>query len=149
MKTMFQKETYEEIVSRLDKINHTDQAKWGKMSVDQMLAHCVETVRVAAGDKIIKRSLLGYILGPLVKKDYVSEKPFGMNSPTAPEFKIVDKRDFEKEKQQLIFWIEKFHSGGVDQVTKYPHGFFGHLTPEQWALTQYKHLDHHFRQFER
>ncbi|MBK8485790.1 MAG: DUF1569 domain-containing protein [Saprospiraceae bacterium] len=25
---------------------------------------------------------------------------------------------------------------------------FGFLTPEEWALAMYKHMDHHLRQFE-
>lgn len=25
--------------------------------------------------------------------------------------------------------------------------FFGNLTPEEWAIVQWKHFDHHLRQF--
>ena len=28
-----------------------------------------------------------------------------------------------------------------------PHSFFGRLTPEEWAVLMYKHVDHHLRQF--
>ena len=28
-----------------------------------------------------------------------------------------------------------------------PHPVFGSFTPEQWGQMQYKHLDHHLRQF--
>jgi len=36
---------------------------------------------------------------------------------------------------------------GPAGCTKHPHSFFGKLTPEEWAILSYKHLDHHLRQF--
>ncbi|WP_410479057.1 DUF1569 domain-containing protein [Pedobacter psychrodurus] len=33
------------------------------------------------------------------------------------------------------------------KCTRYPQAFFGPLTPEEWALMQWKHFDHHLRQF--
>ena len=27
------------------------------------------------------------------------------------------------------------------------HGFFGPLTGDEWGICQYKHVDHHLRQF--
>jgi len=31
--------------------------------------------------------------------------------------------------------------------TWYPHPSFGEFTKEQWGQLEYKHLDHHLRQF--
>jgi len=51
------------------------------------------------------------------------------------------------ERERLSGLIDKFAAGGAAGCTKNPHSFFGRLTPEEWAILMYKHLDHHLRQF--
>jgi LPS sulfotransferase NodH len=43
--------------------------------------------------------------------------------------------------------IERFAAAGLAGCTMHPHSFFGRLTPQEWAVLMYKHLDHHLRQF--
>lgn len=43
--------------------------------------------------------------------------------------------------------ITKFSLGGETKVSSHPHPFFGKLTPMEWSVGMYKHLDHHFQQF--
>jgi hypothetical protein len=43
--------------------------------------------------------------------------------------------------------IDRFTAAGPTGCTTSPHSFFGRLTPEQWAILTFKHLDHHLRQF--
>ena len=43
--------------------------------------------------------------------------------------------------------FDRFVNGGPRVCTTHPHPFFGRLTPAEWAIQQYKHLDHHLRQF--
>jgi transposase InsO family protein len=43
--------------------------------------------------------------------------------------------------------IDRFVAAGPKSCTTHPHSFFGPLTPEEWAILMYKHLDHHLRQF--
>ena len=47
----------------------------------------------------------------------------------------------------LLKYIEKFQAGGEEKCTTYPHPFFGKVTPREWSIGMYKHLDHHLRQF--
>lgn len=60
---------------------------------------------------------------------------------------MEDARDLENERNHLLVLIDKFTAGGPAACTTHPHGFFGKLTPDQWAILMYKHLDHHLRQF--
>jgi hypothetical protein len=76
-----------------------------------------------------------------------NEEPFRKNSPTAKSLIVADEREFDKEREQLSRLIDKFVSGGAAGCTKHPHSFFGKMTPEEWAVLTYKHLDHHLRQF--
>lgn len=135
------------ILNRLEGLQPTAERQWGKMNVAQMLAHCNSTMKMANGTSNHKRLFIGYILGPLFKPNYLSDKSFDKGSPTSPHFTIVDEREFEKEKIELLRLVKEFAAAGPEKATRHPHGFFGKLTPEQWGKVMYKHLDHHLRQF--
>ncbi len=60
---------------------------------------------------------------------------------------MTGERDLEAERRRLCGLIEGFVAAGPAGCTTHPHSFFGRLTPEEWAILQYKHLDHHLRQF--
>jgi transposase InsO family protein len=60
---------------------------------------------------------------------------------------VKHERDFVAERQRLRGLIDRFAAGGPAGCTKHPHSFFGPMTPEEWAALNYKHLDHHLRQF--
>ena len=74
--------------------------------------------------------------------------PMRKNSPTAPLLIVGDARDFEKERQRLGVLIDRFVAGGPEGCSTHPHCFFGPMTPQEWAVLMYKHLDHHLRQFD-
>lgn len=147
MKSLFEKEAAKEILQRIDKLNASSQRQWGKMDVAQMLAHCSATLKVATGDKSPPRMFIGKIVGSFFKSSFYDDKPLTKNGPTDKSFIISDLRDFEKEKANLKEIIERFANGGAEKCTIHPHSFFGKLTPGQWSMGMYKHLDHHLRQF--
>jgi hypothetical protein len=76
-----------------------------------------------------------------------NDDPLRKNSPTAKSLVVSDERDLDKERERLTALIDKFVAGGAGSCTKNPHSFFGKMTPEQWAILMYKHLDHHLSQF--
>jgi len=147
MKNLFDTDTYNEIISRVQKLSPDQQPLWGVMNPAQMLAHSVQAFKVPLSPVRIPRMFLGYILGPLMKHKLYNDSPWKRNLPTAPQFKIRDTRDFEKEKANLIQMVERFYKAGPDGITKYPHPMFGKFTPEQWGKAMFKHLDHHLTQF--
>lgn len=147
MKNLFERETTDEVISRIDKLQPATERQWGKMDVAQMLAHCAATIDMASGRLNPPRLFIGRLLGPLVKPIFTNEKPFSENSPTDKALKIVDQRDFAREREQLKGKLWQFQEGGEAQCTRHPHPFFGPLTPQQWSRGMYKHLDHHLRQF--
>ena len=118
------------------------------MSVDQAMAHCVVGLEGATGERVIPRRLIGRLLGRLVKPLALgNDKPMQRNSPTAPEFVIAGSRDFEAERARLSALVDQFAKAGPAGCTTNPHAFFGPMTPQEWAILMYKHLDHHLRRF--
>lgn len=147
MKNLFQPETLDEVLSRIDSLRPTSQRAWGKMDAAQMMAHCAITMDIASGRLNLPRILIGRLIAPFIKSIYTNEKPFGKDSPTGKELVVADLRDFAREQQQLKEKVRQFSQGGEVGCTRHPHPFFGSLTPQSWARGMYKHLDHHLRQF--
>src|ERR1700722_5244322 len=130
MKTLFQAEAVEEVISRIEKLQPTTKHEWGKMDPAQMMAHCSATLDVASGRVVLPRMFIGRILGPFVRPGFTNDTPFSRNGPTHKTFVIADKRDFAREQEQLKDRVRRFHQGGEVQCTKQPHAFFGPLTPQ-------------------
>ena len=146
MKNLFQPEAAAEILERLDRLSPGASAQWGKMNVSQMVAHCANGIEVPLGIRRLPRTFLGKLIGGFFKADYLCEKPLQKDSPTHPDFVIKNQPDFESERSRLkqhIVALSKGHAA----VTNNINAFFGHFTAEEWARGQYKHLDHHLRQF--
>lgn len=135
------------ILSRIEQLSSNSQRQWGKMNVEQMLSHLNAFLETALDLNSPKRILIGRFLGSFFKSRYISEKRFSINSPTHKNYIFTDIRDFEKEKMKSIQLINLFFDGGTSKCTSKPHSFFGNLTPEEWAIAQWKHFDHHLRQF--
>ncbi len=147
MKNLFDKADTEEILSRIERLTPDRKPLWGKMNAAQMMAHCSVLLRIARGLDKPKRKWLGVLMGWALKDYYFGRKTFPRNSPTDPSFVVAGEKDFAEEKQNLIRHIMAFYQGGAENCTTHLNPFFGRLSPDEWARGQYKHIDHHLRQF--
>jgi hypothetical protein len=148
MKTIFDAETLAELHERLGKLGPDAPRQWGKMTPSQMMEHTARVLEMATSpDQPLKQVFLGKAIAWIFKNRFLGEEPFGKNAPTGPDYKITDQPDFEPTRQRLGALINKFYSTGADGLDGNVHPFFGALTGKQWGETQYKHVDHHFRQF--
>ena len=145
MKSLFEKSAVDEILERVEKITPQTQRQWGKMNIDQMLAHCSAGLDMAAGREVPPYSIIGRLIGHFLKDLYSNDKPFDKGSPTS--LKIGANLDFAKEKKNLKETISRFNQDGLAGITSKPHPFFGKLPPEAWGKGMYKHIDHHLKQF--
>jgi hypothetical protein len=102
---------------------------------------------MATGELTLKRALIGFLFGRLAKRKLTSPAPFGRNLPTAREFRVRDAGEFGSEREKLLELVQRFSARGPAGVPKEPHPFFGPLTAAEWDTLQWKHLDHHLRQF--
>jgi hypothetical protein len=147
MKSLFDSETHIEILNRIDSLSESSQREWGKMEVGQMLRHCQFPLKVALNKHTIKKpNIFMRLLYKGFKKSMYNDKPWKQNLPTAPGFKVKDSRDFNEEKDKLVALINDFYEERTKK-DRDPHPAFGYLTYDQWGQLEYKHLDHHLRQF--
>ena len=146
MQSIYESATLQELLKRIDKLTPESKNQWGKMNVGQMLAHCSAALEVALGDASPKPTLMGRLIGPLVKSLLTNEKPFKQNLPTDKTFLMTGDKDFNQEKAKLTKLVTRLSNAGKDMNNR-KHPFFGMLTPGEWSNAMIKHLDHHLRQF--
>jgi hypothetical protein len=148
MKNLFEAARAGEVKQRIAQLRPDSERLWGKMNPAQALEHCSRGMEMALGDKTLPRVLVGRIMGWMVKPMALgNDEPMRRNSPTAKELVVQDERDLVTERARLCGLIDRFAAAGPKGCTRHPHAFFGWLTPEEWAILMYKHLDHHLRQF--
>lgn len=148
IRNIFNSETTEELISRIDKLTPGTQPLWGKMNAGQMLAHlCVMYEMVY--DNIHKRpnAVMRFLITLLAKETVVGDKPYPRNARTAPAFVISDQRDFDKEKRRLVEYIIRTEKSGEKFFEDRESHSFGKLTLGEWNNYFYKHLNHHLSQF--
>jgi hypothetical protein len=148
MKNIFDPQVTTLLISRVNQLKPESPALWGKMSVDQMLAHCNVAYEMAFTNKHPKpNALMRYLLKAFVKKGVVNEVPYKKNLQTAPVFIIKGRKNFEEEKSRLIRYLEHTLALGADHFEGKESLSFGPMTAQEWNNQFYKHLDHHLQQF--
>ncbi|MEO5859132.1 MAG: DUF1569 domain-containing protein [Pyrinomonadaceae bacterium] len=147
MKTIFENAVHEELLNRLNKLEPNSERQWGKMSPSQMMEHTARGLEMATGRKPMKQMFVGKLLSWIFRKEFLGEKPFQPDRPTGSALIVRDDPDFEPTRARLSERITELHNRGESATEGTVHGFFGPLTGKQWGETQYKHVDHHLRQF--
>jgi hypothetical protein len=148
MPTLFEPQTAQAIISRVNTLSNLHQRKWGKMDVTQMLKHVNDALGTATGETTIKTNFFFKFFAPFIKMEVMSSKPYKPSLPTAKEFVIKSHNlNFEEEKNALINRLNKFLANGESAVEGLKHPAFGKMTAYEWGFSQWKHFDHHLRQF--
>lgn len=148
MKNIFDPLVTQELISRINQLKPETPALWGKMKVDQMLAHCSVAYEMAFTNKHPKpNAFMRFMLKAFVKNGVVNEVPYKRNIRTAPAFIIADRKNFEAERDRLIKYLEHTLSLGKDHFEGKESLSFGPMNSQEWNNLFYKHLDHHLTQF--
>jgi hypothetical protein len=145
IKNLFDPAVKQEIITRINQLNPSTKAQWGKMNAAQMLAHLQLPIAIAYGTHQPKGSFLLRLIGPLFKSKLWDEKPYSQSLPTDPTFIMTGKeKDFEKEKAALLEMVTRFSE---TTIVSERHPVFGKMTKDNWSKATWKHIDHHLRQF--
>jgi len=147
MQSIFNKANNLVLIEMVKNLSPETQALWGKMSISQMLAHVYQPLLVMKGDKKIKFTFLGILMGKRLKKKKLQERGFGKNLPTHTQFRVFDPKQFYLEQQKLIDMLIILLEKEPSIITKDKHPFFGHMSIQEWDDMMYIHLNHHFNQF--
>ena len=148
MKNVFDPAVTAELTDRINRLTPSTAPRWGKMSVDQMLAHCNVTYDMLYTDRYPRPGAIRrFLLRTFVKQGVVGPKPWRKNLPTAPQFRMVGKKSFEAERRRLVEYLLRVEREGERAFEGRESMSFGSLTADEWNMMFYKHLDHHLTQF--
>ncbi|AZB28757.1 MULTISPECIES: DUF1569 domain-containing protein [Chryseobacterium] len=149
MENVFDAKDAQNYINRINNLVEETHGLWGRMTVDQMLAHCCVSYEMVYEPEKHKKpgSIAKFILKTFVKPKVVGEKAYPHDSPTAPQFIIKERKDFEEEKKRLIGFIQKTQQLGASAFDGKESFSFGKLKSQEWNNMFAKHLNHHLSQF--
>ncbi len=148
MPNVFEPEVTAQLVARIRSLEADRKPEWGRMDVAQMLAHCCVPYEFAFEN--IHREpgpVVRWLLRVFVKPAVVGNRPYRRNLRTAPAFRIVDDREFQRERDRLIGYVERAGELGEEWFEGRTYPSFGRLSAQEWSNLFHKHLDHHLTQF--
>jgi len=135
------------ILERLARLTPNHERHWGKMEAAQLLPHLADGVRLALGEKKLegppKRGLKATVFRYLAI--HRLPWPEGKIQSPAGAFKTTS-AGWEQDRQIVVGLIERFAVAGPGQLAA-EHPSFGRMGPRDWDVLQYRHMDHHLRQF--
>lgn len=149
-KNIFNQVAYETILRRINDLKLDSKRQFGTLSVNEMLCHVADQLRLAVG--FIPIALQGNRFSRYFKKVIV------LRFNSIPREKIETMKEVNPQKEgtkpvnfvddrvtlvKLLDYIVN-HQG---DYTFQAHPMFGELSQKQWGKLIYIHLDHHLKQF--
>lgn len=114
--------------------------------MSEVVIHCLDTFDYTFGDKDSEPPK-GPMKSRLVQWMVIdSPFPWPKGVRSAPQFFVTKPHELDEDLAKLRACIERF-AKGKDGGAWGRSPMLGALTPEQWSRLQYRHLDHHLRQF--
>ncbi len=117
------------------------------MEPAQLLPHLASGLRMALGERKvdgepptgIRALILRYVAIHLLPwpKGKIQSPPGAFSTPSL---------GWERDRDVVVELIERFAATAADKLAV-GHPSFGRMRPRDWDVLQYRHLDHHLRQF--
>lgn len=148
-KSLLDSENLKEIRQRIYSLSEKSLGRWGKMNVGQMLRHCDQILKVGLGKIILpKTNIFIKAIGSFTKTEMkIFNNGIPRNMPTFAKVKITENWNFEKSRADLLITIDEFVAKAEKNNLISQHELFGKMTTNDWGFMEYKHLDHHLKQF--
>jgi uncharacterized protein DUF1569 len=142
---MFHAATRERFQRRIDRLTTDSQRQWGKMSVDQMVCHLSDQLRLGLGE-LSARPVPGLFRFAPLRRFAVDYMPWPHGTKGPRESFTTRPVGLKSDISTLHALLERFGSRG--QQRDWPeHPLFGTMSGPLWARLTCKHFDHHLRQF--
>jgi hypothetical protein len=133
------------LVARLAQLRPESRARWGNLDAPRMMCHLRDALDSALGTLPVPP------MGPPILRHfpmkhlalYVIPMPKGAKSP--PEMLRTPPGDFEDDRARVLERMEQIATAPSGPGPE--HFIFGPLTIDQWNALNWKHIDHHLRQF--
>jgi hypothetical protein len=145
MKSVFNPAVHRELQERVQRLKPQQQAQWGKMSAAQMVAHLTDSLKMASGELECTPKKVPLRFSPL-KELVIYVLPIPKGVPTVPELIARKPGEWTAEIADLREQLNGLVERGAEALAP-SHPAFGTMSPKQWGVLVYRHMDHHLRQF--
>lgn len=148
-KSLHKRIYFEEIINRITNLDENSPRQWGQMSAAQMLKHCDLVLQVALQKIILPEiNVLFAAVGILTKFEIqIFNNGIPRNMPTFQKLIVNFECDFDEVKKSLLKSLDDYWQAFENNNLPQRHRLFGKMTEKDWGFLEYKHLNHHLKQF--
>jgi hypothetical protein len=146
MKTFWNDAAREEICRRVDRLSADAMPQWGMFNAASMLAHLNDAMRMAIGELRVEPKVTP-LRRPGIKQLVIYIAPWPHGAPTVPELLARCEHASFVDEQAAFREIARRLASKATSDTWPEHPAFGALTHRAWGVLEYRHSDHHLRQF--
>ncbi|MCC9137032.1 DUF1569 domain-containing protein [Pontibacter silvestris] len=138
-------EQIQQFFQRIDNLQPTTKALFGRMNANQMVCHCTDQIRMALGAKKAKVS------EKVNPEEILLLAKAGKAIPTPEGFGQLEGDGTNPTDFDHDVWLLKEHitafSELKDNFEYAPHPYLGQLDKKNWNNMVTYHLNHHLKQF--
>jgi hypothetical protein len=117
------------------------------MEPAQLLPHLASGLRMALGERKVEGSHSGRLRGVVWRYLAIHRLPWPEGKiPAPPGAFSTASLGWERDRDVVVELIERFATASPGTLGA-GHPTFGRMRPRDWDVLQYRHLDHHLRQF--
>jgi len=155
MPSLLQPDAREVLRRRAARLAPTTTARWGQFTAPRMLAHVIQSLRMMTGELPVAVEPTPWLVrhAPL-RQLLIYVLPFPKGLATSPE--LLARPSVQPGEISPAAWAEEQRElgavldaiGVMASADAWPaHPAFGPMSGREWGALQYRHLEHHFRQF--
>lgn len=140
---------FDEIVNRISILTENSNRKWGKMDVAQMLKHCDLVLQISLRKvNLVSLNPIFETIGVLTKVEMqIFNNGIPRNMPTFQKLIVNFECDFNESREGLLKTMNEYWENYIHHNLPEKHVLFGKMTEKDWGFLEYKHLNHHLKQF--
>ncbi|MCC2589807.1 DUF1569 domain-containing protein [Chryseobacterium sp. MFBS3-17] len=149
LKSLHRESDYREILQRLSGLEEKSTPRWGKMNAACMLEHCMRVLQIPLG-KVLLPETSGFVrwIGMLTRTEMrLFNNGIPRNMPTYKVLKVECEVDFDEAMKNLLRALGTYQELVRNNELPATHQLFGSMEPEDWGFMEYKHINHHLKQF--
>jgi hypothetical protein len=155
MHSLLREDSRHRLCTRVVSLTPDATARWGRFTAPAMLSHIIQSMRVMLGDIPMPDERTPWVVrhAPL-KHLLIYVLPFPKGLPTSrvllqrrsADSATMTKEDWKKEIDEFRTLVTRLQDS--DPAAAWPtHAAFGAMSGREWGVLQYRHIDHHLRQF--
>ena len=131
------------IIRSIDALTEGTKPRWGKLTAQTLIPHLIDPFQIALKERPLNFTINApkWFLKWLVIYSPIPW-PKGVKAPD--DFLFSKPTSLAKDKSDLIEYLHKFNATDDFLIM---HPVFGKMTKADWDALLFRHLKHHFTQF--